>query len=237
MRKMPGSACVMLAWVAAAQAAEVGFTQDFNVDLGGFGGGSQSYVLMTDGGVGGAGDGWLEVSNPDFPQQLATRTDVPEFTGNLLADGVTGFSFWLRDTGQDDPLEMHVGVGIDLANFWIYQPVIMPVEDAWTEYTVDFSNPSDWVQTHGSGTFEDALANSTRLLFRHDVEPIFVFPDPIQGDFGIDRITVLPEPASLLMLAFGTLAARRRRTATARVKGTDCGTTDRSMMTAESIHS
>lgn len=197
-------------WGASfAAAATVGLTQDFN---GSFlwDGGSQSYTVE-DGGVGGAGDNYLRVGNPDFAQQLGVRTSDPEFIGDYTAAGVTAMTVWLKDVGTDDALEIHLGVGTSFSNFWFYRPALIPTESDWTEFTIDFTNPADWVRVQGSGTFEDALANVDRIVFRHDLEPIEFFPDIIQADFGIDRVTLVPEPAGLvLLLGAGLLATRRR---------------------------
>lgn len=199
-------------FASAVHAAQVGYVQDFNSGNGGFGGNSSSYVVVPTGGVGGDGDGFLEVTNT-FPSNLGARTTAAEFTGNLTADGVTGFAFWLKDTDNFDDLEIHVGVGSSFLNFWIYTVPFFATGD-WTEHVADLSDTANWVQTIGSGTFADALANSDRLLIRYDLPPFMQDPDNKAGDFAIDRVTVLPEPSSLALLAAAALlaggSARRR---------------------------
>ncbi len=202
---------VMCMAFRSALAATPGYVEDFNDDvLFWFSGSSLSHE--TTGGVGGAGDGWLSVST-SFPANLGAASNDPNFLGDLVADGVTGFSFWLRDTGQDDDLEIHLGLGTPFNSFWFYTVGFAPAEDAWTQYIVDFSNPALWVRTQGTGTFAEALAASDRLLFRHDNAPYVHPPDQIQGDFGLDRITVLPEPGTLTLLVLGGAALIRRRQA------------------------
>ena len=198
---------VILPWfaVGSVQAATIGFTEEFDDDLGGFGGGSQAYIRATTGGVGGTDDGFLVFANTDFAFQLGTRTAAATFTGDLSQDGVTGFSFWLNDVGSDDALEIHVGVGTAFTNFWLTLDGFSPPENQWAEFSVDLVDPSGWVQIIGSGSFEDALHQSNRLLFRHDLSPLGQFPDAITADVGIDRITVVPEPSSLLLLTVATV--------------------------------
>jgi len=207
----PAVALVAFAAASGAPAAELGFTTDFNSGTTeGWGGGSEVYEPLPSGGVGGSDDGYLRVGNETFPGFLGVRSLEPEYTGNLLADGVTGFSFWLRDVGPNDNTEIHVGVGTALINFWIYTIGFQPPDDGWTEYTVDITSSANWVRIHGSGTFANALQNSDRLLFRHDVAPFGPNPPAIQADFGIDRIKVLPEPGGLGLLALGGLLTFRR---------------------------
>lgn len=203
--------CILLV-SAAANAATPGYVEDFNGGLGNWQGGAVE-TIVSSGGVGGAGDGYLEVALPDFAGYLGVFNDGPDFNGDLLADGVTGFSFWLSDVGQDDDLEIHVGVGVAFVDFWLSIDGFAPPEaGSWAEFSVDITDESGWVQIIGSGSFADALANSDHLLFRHDFPPLIQPPDTIQGEFGLDRVTVLPEPAAgLALLLAGVLVARRRR--------------------------
>ncbi|MCH7814638.1 MAG: hypothetical protein IID40_11530, partial [Planctomycetes bacterium] len=167
-----------------AYGAVPGFTEDFNSGFGGFGGGS-NYTLMSSGGVGGAADAYLGVFTT-FPAKLGTRSASADLTGDLSGNGVTGFSFWLNDVGEDDPLEIHVGVGTTHTNFWISTAGFLPPENSWGQFSVDLTDASGWVQIMGSGTFASAIQSSNRLLFRHDEPPLDQFPPSIQGDFGLD---------------------------------------------------
>src|SRR5262245_54188103 len=102
-----------IAWVAsavlasAAQAATPGFVEDFNGGTGGFTGGS-SVTQVASGGVGGASDGYLQVSNA-LSSNLGAFSQAVGLVGNLPADGVTGYSFWLRDVGANNNHVIHVG--------------------------------------------------------------------------------------------------------------------------------
>lgn len=195
--------------VATADAAEVGVVEDFNHGVGDWGGGAD-VVQNTTGGVGGEGDGWLHVSRLTAPGRLGVRSTSTTFIGNLTGAGVTGVHFWLIDAGPSDPLEIRVGVGDNRNNFWVTSVAFVPTAE-WQPFEIGF-NESDWVQTQGTGTFADALATSDRLLFRHDLEPITASPDSIVGDFGLDRVVLVPTPASTMLSMVGlALLAHRRR--------------------------
>jgi hypothetical protein len=205
---MPRAALLVLALAglaAPAGAATPGFVEDFAAGTGGFGVGGSAVTHVTSGGAGGAGDPHISISNAS-PASLGSFSTASDLVGSLPADGVTGYSFWLRDTGADDDHEIHVGVGTAFANVWLSVPGFVPPDGSWQQFAVDLGNPSQWVQILGSGTFQDALAASDRLLFRHDVPPLTQFPNAVAGDFGLDRIQVLSAPEVAAVSAWGRAA-------------------------------
>lgn len=193
-RRFRLSLAMLTLWASAVDAATPGFVADFEGDLHGFGGGSTSYTNPASGGA--DDSGYLRIANVAVAGNLGTRTISPDLTGNYIADGVTGVRFTLRDVGVDDPLEIHALVGTSQLNMWQSVLGVDPPTGSWQEYSVDLSDPSQWVRTLGTGSFEDALANADRLTFRHDVAPYEQFPDPIEADFGIDDVT-LTGPAAI----------------------------------------
>jgi hypothetical protein len=186
---------VIAAFATSARAATPGFEEDFTSGTAGFGGGS-AVTRVSTGGVGGASDGYLQISN-SIASQLGAFSQAPDLVGDLPADGVTGYSFWLRDVGADNAHEIHVGVGIAFVNFWLSVPGFVPPDGEWQQFSVDLTDPTQWVQIIGTGTFEEALAGTERLLFRHDLPPLVQSPNSETGDFGLDRIQVLPVPPTL----------------------------------------
>jgi hypothetical protein len=214
----------LLGLALPAIGATPGFVEDFAVDTGGFGlGGGSAATRVTSGGVGGVSDPYLSIANVALAQ-LGSFSDVSELVGDLPADGVTGYSFWLRDTGANNNHEIHVAVGQAFVNVWLSIPGFVPPDGSWQQFSVDLTNPSQWIQIIGTGTFQSALAASNRLLFRHDLPPLTMQPNTTTGDFGLDRIQVLPAAAAvptisapgqlalaLLVLALAALAIRRTR--------------------------
>lgn len=197
---------------AATLAVTVGNVDEFAAagDFENWGGGSFVYSNPGTGGVGGDGDGFLIVDNEFGATQLGTRSADPAYIGDWTAAGATGVSMYLRDVTGTNPIEIHFGIGRAFTNFWQYN-VGFNLTDDWQQFSVDFSDPSMWTQTIGSGTFAEALADADRILFRHDVAPFGRFPDPIQAGFGLDRVVILPTPGAAVLLGLSALAAARRR--------------------------
>lgn len=212
MRRM--SVCVVsvasLGIGGAAFAVQPGHIQDFPIpgDLHGFSGGSQVYDNPGTGGVGGAGDGYLIVRN-NTVGRLGTLSLNFEYFGDWITQGASGVSFYLQNGATPEALEIHFGIG-NQNNFWQLSTGFIPTAQ-WTLHTVDFLTPSNWVRTHGSGTFQEALSAADRVHWRHDLAPYIPSPNAVAGDFALDRIMVLPAPGPLVLALGGLLVASRRR--------------------------
>ncbi len=208
------SASAILMVGAVASAATPGFVEEFDFDNGGFDFGVPATRIAT-GGITGSGDPYLEISRATLGNLVSrcSADTAPELVGNLPLDGVTGFSFFLRDTGvQQTALRIRVFLGVVNVNLWTSNAEFDPTT-SWTEFSVDTTNAGNWTQIRGSGSFADAVANMELIGFRHDPAPIAVGvnPEMIIGDFGVDGLEVLPEPdaIALTLTAVGCLAALR----------------------------
>lgn len=155
--------------------------------------GQSTIVGALDGGAGGAGNGYAVLSTlGGDPANLGANVFLAEFTGNLTTSGITGFAFWLRDVGADEPIEVRVGFGTAFSNVWLSNERFTPPANGWQRFEVDVTDQSKWTRIKGNGSFANAKANCNRLVFRHDTGTPTEFPEKIVGDFGIDRITALP---------------------------------------------
>lgn len=194
-----------------ALAVDVGHLDSFSVagELNGWGGGSFIYDNPGTGGVHGANDGFLLVSNP-VPINFAARSGSSAYAGDWIEAGATGISFWLRDVGGTGDLEIHLGIGLAFSNFWQSNIALRPT-DEWQEFTITFDDPSQWTRIIGGGSFENALRNADRILFRHDTPPYGRNPPLHAGGLGIDEIRILPTPGALGVMALAGLCASRRR--------------------------
>ena len=175
--------------VSAASAAPVlGFLEDWpGSSLLGWTGGAELLNPGADG-VGGAGDGFLLVSAP-FPAHLGTVSMGPEYAGNWMTAKINIVRVWLNDVNAADPLEIHFSIGNPF-NFWQYNVGFVPPHNAWQEFVVDLSSSANFTRIIGQGSFEAALQNVDRIHLRHDRAPFAQTPEFIQGDFGVDRLTL-----------------------------------------------
>jgi len=179
---------------AAHGAPTVGFTEHWpGTSVQGWSGGSVVSNPGT-GGVLGAGDGYLTVSNPGpNSSNLGSLNNGASYAGDWQAAGITQVRFWLKDVGAADPLEIHFLVGNGLAgNFWQYDTGFIPSTTAWTRFTVNLTSSAGFTHVINAtgGTFDQALQNVDRILIRHDLAPYIQIPDSIIADVGIDELTL-----------------------------------------------
>ena len=181
-------------------------------DVAGFGGGSNNYAWIASGGVGGVNDGYLHVENYT-PWPFAAMTAGPDYTGNWRAANISRVMFHINDVNEcveGRPFEIHVGIGIQHANVWLYREGCIAPCNVWQRCEVDVTDESKWWRATLSGTFEEALQSADRLVFRHDdtsgcpdgepddcLDELGPNRDTIAGDLGIDRIVLLADCESL----------------------------------------
>lgn len=197
-----------------ANAATLGFIDDFSgPGTNGWGGGVTVSNPDT-GGVDGVADGFLRLSRPG-PSNLGTHSGGnPNYQGDWIAAGITGVTFYLNDVGADEAFQIHLllsdaqgGAGTT----YQHDTGFDPPNDEWQQYDVDLSDPGQWTRIRGSASFESVLQDVQVLHFRHDLAPYVELPNTIAGDVGIDNISLVPEPTTLITLALGGLPMIRRR--------------------------
>lgn len=170
------------------------------------------------GGVGGAGDGYLNIAQFPDAFNFGSHNDGSNYAGNWTAAGITQVSFYLNDVNSDEDFSFHFLVTGDEdaptgESSWLYNAGFNPPNGGWQQYTVDLTSDANWTRIRGQGSFADVLAAVADAHFRHDLEPYTTHPDMIAGDIGIDNIALVPAPGALSLLAgcVGAFARRRVR--------------------------
>ena len=210
------TSCLALALAAVFGPATAdpvfGFREDWpGTSIQGWGGGGASGVVLSNPGTGGSlgvGDGYLRVSLSD-PGPFGTRSTGPEYAGNWLLAGIEQVRVSVNDVGALDSLRIHFCVG-NTTNFWQHNGGIIPTNGVWREYAINLLFSSEFTRIIGSGTFEDALASTDRILFRSDLPPYIQSPDPAHGDFGIDGLVLTAVATPARRMTWGRIKALYR---------------------------
>ncbi|HWL92622.1 MAG TPA: hypothetical protein VNT79_03735 [Phycisphaerae bacterium] len=134
------------------------------------------------------------------------------FVGNWLADGATGFSAWVR---HDAPLPLNFfaryakPMSAGAASF----EVVPVLPDTWTQLTFNLAFGTSNLILEGppSPAFYNSVFSDI-----HDVQIGVQTPSALAGTadsytFGLDRVSLLPEPASVGLIAVAFVALIRPR--------------------------
>ena len=211
-----GLALFALGLNGSASAVVLGFVDDFSgPDTNGWASFNSNTNPGT-GGVGGAGDGYLLIAS-DIVFNFGTHNDGLNYTGDWVTAGITQVSFYLNDVNTPEDFFFHFLLSGappgQQDSTWQCNVGYQPPNGAWQQYVVDLSGGgANWTRIRGAASFDDVLHNVDNAHFRHDLPPYNQYPDGIMGNLGIDQITLLPEPATVILLGLTSLlpVARRR---------------------------
>ena len=197
---------------APAGAISVGQVDTFQAGtLEGWGGGSAPTNIATEGPAG-AGDRYLQIraSNGNLGVD-----NTAQWGGDYASAGVTSLRFELANQGPA-PLELRItvfGAGAATAYTSIDEFALAP-GSGWV--TAEFAlTEGALVRTRGTDTLAQPLAGVSKLLLRHDPDPLSRpgESNPVTATLGIDDVTAVPEPgtATLVSAGLAALAGRRAR--------------------------
>jgi len=224
---MKGVVCIaLLAGVGTAQALTVPFVEEFTANSANwFDSGSVNAMTWHSTGGPDAGSyasttfNFVHSSVADTPAVYRGQKNLGSsgeaFAGDWLTGGVTEFRAFVRHDANTD-----LTFFARFANPNNFPAMVAvaggPVPSAtWTELVIPIT-PGPGFIPEGPSTFSAVFGNLGNVQ-------LGVFAEPLAGvdgtiNFDLDKVTIVPEPASLALLAVGTLAlartrqSRRRRT-------------------------
>ena len=153
--------------------------------------------VRVDGGLGGPGDFYLQLSTEGF--HLATKNQS-QWSGNYLGAGVRGIEMDVRYIDGFDPVALRVAI-TGPGGFFSSHTATPITDGAWDHYVFGLT-PSDLTYvTGGTGDLLDTLSAVEKLLIRHDSAPSPTppgfHPQHIVATIGIDNIHAMPDPSDI----------------------------------------
>ena len=217
----------LLLGTSMAQGITVGQVDDFEIGgdtafwEGGKPGFSPPPSQIPDGGLGGVGDGYLQISVSGY--HLGTHNDLGQWVGDYLSAGVTSIELDANRTAGPSDVSLRFllfGPGGTWASTNLAPTLAGP---GWQHLSFGLSAadltyvPGSFAVPDGTGILADTLSDVTLLLIRHDgLIPTIpgTHPPHITATLGLDNITAVPEPSAFVlvtMAAVGLLGYARRR--------------------------
>ncbi len=208
-------------WMAAtAMATVVPFTEDFSADAANWRAGDEITGLDwvatggPDGGAYASGtDNFVSAGPGDFRAPLKSSETFDSsgdaLYGDWLSDGVTAVSLQVR---HDAPMPLTYfarfatpvpGQGALALNF---APVL---PNTWTEIVIPISPANPQFITFEASNFNTIFSNVQRLQVALEVPAALAGLDA-DFTFDVDKVTLVPEPATLGLMLLGLVGLRRR---------------------------
>jgi hypothetical protein len=214
-----GVAGLLAAWPSLVRAAvSVPFTENYATNASGWVtalNAAPTYVAT--GGPNGAGDSYISSlhtltsatgASTIFRGNDSNDASGDGFVGNWVSAGLTQLSFWIRHNSAIDlTVGARMATSANSPAFAITSPVKV-VPNTWTLVTFDIAPGNAALTPEGPVAFNDvytALGNIQLLASRETLAA----GTPVT--FDIDKVSVTPEPASVALLALGSLVTQRRK--------------------------
>ncbi len=172
---------------------------------------------IADGGPDGAGDRYLKLTAQQGPlgtvPVLGTNNRT-QWTGNYVAAEVLAVGFDLNNYGPE-LVALRIALFGPGGTFVTTNEFALDAGSGWTWVEFGLGEADLTCTQDCPGTLAQTLAGVTRVLLRHDPDPISTpgQSNAVIATLGVDNVTALPEPGSLPLIAAGLalLACTPRR--------------------------
>jgi len=212
------AAAMALAWASNAGALTLPFTEDFATDVAGWEDSiNDPLTFVASGGPDGSSFAEAQFNFNGFSSPFgggpvifrASASDDPSggaFVGDWAAGGVTALSALVRqDTGVDLEFFARVATSFNFPGAVLENadPVIVP-SGVWTEVVWEIPPPDAQCALEGVATCDEALASVGNLQLGTNAPASLTSLDQAFS-FGIDQVSLVPEPGTATLLGVGLL--------------------------------
>ncbi|QEG37212.1 hypothetical protein [Bythopirellula goksoeyrii] len=168
-------------------------TDDFQLDLSGWTTGGASVSYETTGGPAGVDDAFLRLES-GF-QNYATFNSNPAWTGDFTAVDAAMVTADMMAAVGSAALSMRLvlfgpGVSPSTSSRWTSTVAVdVPADGIWRNYSFPLME-SDLTRVLGTDTYQNLMSDVLRVMLRHDSGTPSAGGEPVDGDLGIDNITL-----------------------------------------------
>lgn len=208
----------LLSLSTAAHGVTLAQVDDFEAGtvLGWGNGSAPDPVNITTGGPLGLNDNYLQItSDGSGPGGKLTSYNRAQWLGNYNAAGVTEIAMDLKGFSSPGSADLSIrfalktGTGSGAPGYVSTTAFALPIDGLWHHAVFSLSAMT---AVGSPGTLNAVLAGPLEARILHAAAANTVHGDSIVGQFGVDNIQAVPEPAvtGLCALGFGAFALRRR---------------------------
>ena len=199
---------ICFALTRASQAVTVGQIDDFQdgtlANWANGGGKAPPLMNIANGGPGGAGDRFLQITSigGGGPGSRLTAFNRDQWLGDYIAAGINGIDMDLLNTGTV-ALSIRIAFKQDTSfggPGYLSQAFLLPPDSAW-HHALFSITPGSMIPIGSAEPFSTFFTHPAELRIINEVGATNLNGDPIVAQLGVDNIRPVPEPATWILLS------------------------------------